>query len=65
MIENKLYRLKTVIETLGISRSKIYELADEGKLVMTKELPRRVTGESMRNYYISQLPADSGDPIQK
>jgi len=54
-MEKKLYRMKEAAEMLSISRSRIYQLVEEGKLRKTKDNPARISSDSIREYYISQI----------
>lgn len=54
MIEKKkTYSIKEAADLLECGRTKIYNLADEGKLTMSSDLPRRITAESIGKYYAS------------
>ncbi len=56
MPDKKLYRIEEVGKMLSISRSRVYQLIDEGKLAKTKELPARISSASIRKYYLSIIP---------
>lgn len=59
MIEKKkTYSIKEAADILECGRTKIYNLAAEGKLTMSTDLPRRVTSESLGKYYASLFDSD-------
>jgi excisionase family DNA binding protein len=58
MVEKSLYRIAEAAHYLGLSRSMIYQLLDQGLLKKTKVLPVRITIESLRAYRSSIVERD-------
>lgn len=50
MVEKALYRINEAAHFLGVSRSRIYELLEQGKLRKTTVTPVRIPAESLREY---------------
>jgi len=60
-MEKTLYRISEAAVYLGVGRSTIYELLEEGLLIKTRVLPVRITVESLRKYraaIIEVIPDD-------
>jgi len=61
MPEKTLYRISEAAIYLGVGRSTIYELLEEGRLIKTRVLPVRITIESLRKYRASIVEVISED----
>lgn len=59
MTEKLVYRIQEVCTMLCLSRSRIYQLFEEGRLV--KNSDGRVTAESIKKYYLSTIPKQNED----